>query len=70
MNLELASFYAILVGMGVFDLSKMKKANLKREMAPYLVLSLLSAAVAFLFFKNPDGPSLSKLLLHLFGIGE
>jgi multisubunit Na+/H+ antiporter MnhC subunit len=70
MNLELAAFLAILAGMGVYDLKKMKKANLKKEIVPYISLSLLSAAVALLFFLNPDAPSLAKLLMTLFGVKE
>jgi hypothetical protein len=68
--LELIFMLAVLLGMGVYDLRKMKMASLKREMLPYLALMLTAAAVAVYSFINQNGPSLSRILMNLFGIKE
>jgi UDP-N-acetylmuramyl pentapeptide phosphotransferase/UDP-N-acetylglucosamine-1-phosphate transferase len=68
--LEHILFLIIFFSMGVYDIRKMTKANLKKEILPYLALMLLALTVAFIHLLNPLTPSLSEILLRLFGIKE
>jgi hypothetical protein len=48
----------------------MKKAALKRELIPYAALMIPSAVIALVYYLNPRGPSLLKIMMSLFGIKE
>lgn len=67
---ELFMFLIVLIGISIYDLWKMKKATLKKEVLPYLAMTLLSAAVGLIYLINPFGPSISKILFDLFNIKE
>lgn len=67
---ELVLFVLVLIAISIFDLLKMKKANLKKEIVPYLALTLFSGAIGLLYLLNPYGPSISKILFGLFNIKE
>lgn len=67
---ELVFFLVVFVAMAVFDIYKMKKAALKREFIPYAPLMIPSAVIALVYFLNPRGPSLLKIMMDLFGIKE
>lgn len=67
---EFFIFLIIMLGLGVYDLRKMAEANLKKEVFPYLALSLLAGAVGLIYLAAPLGPSLAKIMFDLFNIKE
>lgn len=67
---ELVFFLAVFVAVAARDIYKMKKAALKRELIPYAALMIPSAVIALVYYLNPRGPSLLKIMMSLFGIKE
>lgn len=65
---ELILFLLAMIGFGIYDILKMKKADLKREIVPYLAMMFLAGGVGLVYLLNPTGPSIAKMLFGLFNI--
>lgn len=66
--IELAIFIGVLIAFSIFDIRVMSKANLKKEILPYLVLSLIACSVGLIYFTNPFRDSIANMILSLFNI--
>lgn len=62
---ELIMFFMVLILLSTLDIRAMKKANLMKEIIPYLVLTLMAGVVGFLFLVDPHGESVASRLLNL-----
>ena len=64
--MELWVFFAILITLGCIDYQSMKKAKLKKELVPYLILMILAGAFAVFYLTNPHQESFIYIVIKLF----
>jgi|GEM_PF-5535575 len=66
--MELKCFLAFLLFAGAADIISMRKARLKKEIVPYLVLTALTAAFAIAYLSAPARASLTYSIVKLLGL--
>ena len=59
---------ALTVILSIWDIKSMKKANLKKEITPYILLMLVSGIMGFLYFTDPFRKSIAIMFLDLLNI--
>lgn len=56
---------AIIIIIFMFiDIRSMKKAKLEKEVAPYIMLMLITGILGFLYYTNPHRQSISAMILE------
>jgi len=65
---ELAVFILTLIIMSIVEVRSMLKAKLKKEIVPYLILIVLSAALGALYLTDPSRDSLSYSIIKLLNL--
>lgn len=65
---ELAIFILTLIMMSVVEIRSMLKIKLKKEIVPYLILIVLSAALGALYLTDPSRDSFSYMIIKLLNL--
>lgn len=68
MKLELKLFLLFLVAAGTADILSMKKAKLKKEFLPYIVLMVLTAVFGIAYMSTPQSASLTFSVIKFLGL--
>jgi hypothetical protein len=59
-------FLAAFAAVAFFDLRKMRRAGLKRELVPYLCMTAAAVFVAVLFYPQPYRQSIIGFIMRVF----
>ncbi len=68
--MEALAFYAVLAGLCTIDIIAMVKQGFKKEIFPYLVLTVTAGAVGLFLFRPGGFSSLAHTLNSLMGVVE
>ena len=68
--LKLTLFFAVLLTLGVTDIVLMKKEGFRREMVPYMVITVAAGLAAIMVFAGPNRSSIMGVLLKILNISE
>ena len=66
--LEFAVFILALIIMSIAEIRSMLRAKLKKEIVPYLILIVLSAALGWAYLTDPSRDSFSYTIIKLFNL--
>jgi len=61
-------YIVVVVAIGIFEIYRMNKKDLKKEIAVYISLSLLAIALAIYYYNSSPDNSLSRIIMEFFNI--
>lgn len=65
---QLILFFTVLILLCITDTRSMLHSNLKKDLIPYGILMLATAAMGFWYFSNQYRQSISYLIFQIFKI--
>jgi hypothetical protein len=63
--LEFTAYAVVMLGLGIWDIRSMLKKKYKRELIPYIVLSIAAIVIGYINFSHPYQQGIVNFLLDL-----
>ncbi|NMA37329.1 MAG: hypothetical protein GX942_03370 [Papillibacter sp.] len=63
--LEFTAYAVVMLGLGIWDIRSMLKKKHKRELIPYIVLSITAIVIGYINFSHPYQQGIVDFLLDL-----